>query len=247
MPGTARNTKIYKLKPTDGPLNRDDLSTWIFTAQSYARQNNWSNFLPAGDNSTWVATDEDENNGLQGVDATETKKLRDSFKDFITAIAANCPTGFTDTVIRESTSFSWIEEKIKKTFNLTTKGESFLDGMNLKLEFNDSFTYSQGWMTVKDQYYSSLLPANSKCMGKTLQSKEVISPLAMNFLVREWLTKIDPRLPEHVRTSRGHLFTTERPTLACNQEILCDQIASGTGWQRHRHQQHCQRFLHTLL
>ena len=224
MPGTGRNTRLYKLKPTDGPLNRDDVSTWIFTALSYARQNGWSQFLTGGDNPTWVPTDEDPNNGLTGATADETRKLRDSFKDFIAAIAANCPTGFTDTVIRESTSFKWIEEKINKTFNLTTKGESFLDGLNLTFKFDDSFTHSQAWMSIMDQYYSSLLPVGSKYMGKILQAKETISPLAMNFLVREWLLKIDPRLPEHVRTSRGHLFTTERPTLACNQQILCDQI-----------------------
>ena len=225
MPGAAKTTKIFKLKPTDGPLNRDDVSTWIFTVQSFARQNGWSKFLPGGDYSTWVATDDDINNDLSiPDDATETNKLRDSFKDFITAIAANCPTGFTDTVIRESTSFKWIEEKIKKTFNLTTRGESFLDGLNLTFKFDDSFTYSQAWMMIKDQYISSLLSEGNRYMGKIMPARETISPLAMNFLVREWLLKIDARLPEHVRTSRGHLFTTERPTLACNQQILCDQI-----------------------
>eukprot|EP00092_Neocalanus_flemingeri_P067085 GFUD01081822.1.p1 GENE.GFUD01081822.1~~GFUD01081822.1.p1 ORF type:complete len:411 (+),score=74.95 GFUD01081822.1:368-1600(+) len=230
MPTTSKNTKIYKLKPTDGPLNRDDLSTWIFTVKSFCRQNDWSKFLPGGANATWTSTDDDETNALNILktdgsnDAAETTKLRESFQDFLTAVAANCPTGFTSTVVREATSFAWIEEKIKKTFNLTTKGENFLDGLNLKFEFDDSFTYQQAWMTIKDKYISSLLPAQSKYMGKTLTSKEIISPLAMNFLVREWLLKIDSRLPDHVRTSRGHLFTNERPTLACNQQILCDQI-----------------------
>ena len=32
------------------------------------------------------------------------------------------------------------------------------------------------------------------------------------------------RLPKHVRETRGHLFTTERPTLHCNQQILADQM-----------------------
>ena len=184
MPGAGRNTKIYKLKPTDGPLNRDDVSTWVFTAKSYARQNGWSQFLTDGDNPTWVPTDEDPNNGLAVPgDATETKKLRDSFKDFLAAIAANFPTGFTDTFVRKSTSFKWIEEKIQKTFNLTTKGESFLDGLNLSFKFDDSLTHSQAWMMLKDQYYSSPLPEGSKYMGKILPAKETISPLAMNFLV----------------------------------------------------------------
>ena len=61
-------------------------------------------------------------------------------------------------------------------------------------------------------------------MGKALTAKEVLSPLARNFMAREWLIKIDPRLPEHVRNTRGDLLTEERPTLACNQAILCDQM-----------------------
>ena len=36
--------------------------------------------------------------------------------------------------------------------------------------------------------------------------------------------KIDPRLPGHAHRTRGHLFTEAKPTLACNQRILCDQI-----------------------
>ena len=225
-----KSNKIYKLRPTDGPLSRDDLSTWIFTVQSHARQYGWAEFLQDGAHNTWTATAEDPNNGLQilssdqTVDHTATNKLRSSFRDFLAAIAANCPTGFTDTVIRESTSFKWIENTIKKTFNLTTTGESFLDGINIKFEFDNSFTYQQAWMMIKDHYISSLLPAGSKCMGKTLTADETLTPLATNFLVEKWLIKIDPRLPDYVRTSRGYLFTEARPTLACNQQILSDQI-----------------------
>ena len=57
--------KPYKLKPTDGPLSRDDLSTWEYNHLSFCRQNeSWTAFLPGGTNSTWVATDDDETNGL---------------------------------------------------------------------------------------------------------------------------------------------------------------------------------------
>ena len=224
MARNIKSAKIYKLKPSEGQMTRDDISTWVFTVKAYARQHDWSQFLPGGPNASWTCTDTDENNGLRADDEQATTKLRDDFKDFLATVAANCPTGFTDTVIRESTSFQWIEEKIKTTFNLTTKGENFLDGMNMKLEYDDSFTYQQGWMMIKDKYVASLLPSGHMYMGKALTSKEVISPLASNFLVREWLQSIDARLPDHVRTSRGHLFTPERPTLACNQELLCKQI-----------------------
>ena len=227
--GATKNIKIYKLRATDGPLSRDDVSTWVFTVKSYARQHGWTKFI-SGNNKTWEPTDEDDDNGMKvtnadgSVNAVETTNLVGEFHDFITTVAANCPSGFTETVIRESTSFSWIVEHIKKTFKLVTKGENFLDGLDLKFEFDENFTYSQAWMTIKDHYISSLLPSNSRYMGKVLNSKEVVSPLAMNFLVREWLMKIDPRLPEHIKNTRGHLFTEERPTLACNQTILCDQM-----------------------
>jgi hypothetical protein len=227
---TTKNVKIYKLKATDGPLSRDDLSTWVFTVKSYARQHGMQRFI-SGANKDWICSDEQDDNGFKvlkadrtTVDEEATNKLIGDFHDFLTSVAANCPTGFTDTVIRESTSFSWIVEHIKKTFKLITKGENFLDGINLKFEYDENFTYAQGWMSIKDHYTSSLLPANSTCMGKVLTTKEILSPLAANFLVREWLVSCDPRLPAHVKNTRGHLFTDERPTLACNQSILCDQM-----------------------
>ena len=226
---TSKNIKIYKLKPTDGPLSRDDLSTWVFTVKSYSRQHGMIKFI-SGDNKNWIASDIDDSNGHKVIkqdgsqDVAETNKLVGEFHDFLTTVAANCPSGFTETVIRESTSFDWIIDHIKKTFKLTTKGQNFLDCQDIKFVFDENFTYNQGLMQINDHFISSLLPAGAICMGKALQAKEVLSPLARNFMAREWLIKIDPRLPEHVRNTRGHLFTEERPTLACNQAILCDQM-----------------------
>ena len=228
------NTKQYKLKATDGRLSRDDVCTWDYNHQAFCRQNStWTKFLPAGTKNTWTASDDDEANGFivmkappaqdqQDDDATNT--LRASFKDFLTCLAVHAPSGFMETIMRESTSYKWVLDKIKSTFSLNTKGHNFLEGYNMKLEFSDTFTYQQGWMFIKDFYSSSLLNSGSKFMTKTLNSAETLSPLAYNFLVREWLVKIHKELPDHVQKTRGHLFTLERPTLACNQEILCDLI-----------------------
>ena len=120
---TGKNIKIYKLKPTDGPLSRDDLSTWIFTVKSYSRQHGIDKFK-SGNNKNWIASDIDDSNGHQVLkldgsqDVPETNKLVGEFHDFLTTVAANCPFGFTETVIRESTSFDWIIDHIKKTFKL---------------------------------------------------------------------------------------------------------------------------------
>ena len=55
----------YKLVATNGPLSRDDLATWEFNQLSYCRQKEaWQEFLPGGKDSTWIATEEDDTNGI---------------------------------------------------------------------------------------------------------------------------------------------------------------------------------------
>ena len=183
----------------------------------------------------WVASEEDETNGIKVMkaapdqndeDEEATNKLRANLKNFLACLAIHSPNNFMEMVMRESTSYMWVIEKIKTTFNLNTRGENFLEGSHLKFEFGPDFTYQQAWMQVKDFYSSSLLPAGSKYIGTTLNKKETLSPLANMFLVKEWLTKIHPDLPDYVMKNESQLFTPDRPTLACNQQLLCDKMES---------------------
>ena len=222
----------YKLVATNGPLSRDDLATWEFNQLSYSRQKEaWQEFLPGGTNSTWTATEEDETNGILvtkpedgTIDQDKTNKKRSAFKDFLDALAINCPAGYSATVVREATSWKWVIDEIKKDFGLNTKGEQFLAGNDIKLVFDDTFTYQQGYMYLRDYYINSLAEKDTMFKGKRLDTKEKMSPLAELFIVERWLAKIDPRLPAHVQKTRGHLFSEAKPTLACNQRTLCDQI-----------------------
>ena len=220
--------KPYKLKPSGDNLTRDDLSTWRQILLGHIRQNrDWHQFLPSSaTHKTWVCTDEDETNGLVGADANATNKLRADFQDFLTCVATYAPAGFNDTIVRESTSFSWIVELIKTTFGLETRGENFLalDDLNFDFSGDDGITYHQAFMETKDFVCASLIKKDDIFEGKPLTSNEVLAPTTKNFIMKEFLTKVDHRLPKHVREARGHLFTTERPTLACNSKILCDQI-----------------------
>ena len=95
---------------------------------------------------------------------------------------------------------------------------------DLKYEFGATFTYQQAFMQIKDFVCSGLLKTGSTFESKQVTANETLSPATKNFITREWLAKIDPRLPKHVNETRGHLFTAERPSLACNQKILCDQV-----------------------
>ena len=229
---SKNSLKPYKLVATNGPLSRDDLATWEFNQLSYCRQKEaWQEFLPGGTNSTWTATEDDDTNGIMvtkpedgSLDVEKTNKKRSAFKDFLDALAINCPAGYPATVVREATSWKWVIDEIKKDFGLDTRGEQFLAGNDIKLTFDDTFTYQQGYMYLRDYYINSLAEKDTMFKGKKLATKEKMSPLAELFIVERWLAKIDPRLPAHVHRTRGHLFSENKPTIACNQRALCDQI-----------------------
>ena len=182
--------------------------------------------MPGGEKQTWTATDDDVNNGLTHEVAATQTKLRNDFANFLTCWATHCPTGFMDTMMRESKTFKKIVERIKTTYGLDSRGEKFLSIMDIKLEFSPTFTYEQGYMTVKDFCMASLLPSGKRFKNKLLTVTETLSPLAENFIMKEFLFKVHPKLPEHIKNTKGHLFTIERPTLACNKDILIDLIES---------------------
>ena len=222
--------KPYKLKPTDGVMSRDDVAMWEYTLLASCRQiTSWRQFLPGQINENWTATDDDVNNGLEviddnGVNEEETDELRRNFADFLTCVATHCPTGFMDTVMRESTSFKDIVSQIKVTYGLQSKGEKFLNCIDIKFEFSEKFTYEMGYMQLKDFFMSSLLPNGSTFKGRLTNGAETLSPLAENFIMKEFLEKVHPKLPEHVKNTKGYLFTEEKPTLACNKSKIMNLI-----------------------
>ena len=224
---TTPKAKPYKLKPSDGAMTRDDVSLWEYTLLAACRQvADWQQFLPGNPHSTWIATDVDPTNGLNhGTPLTQTK-LRNDFAQFLTCVATHCPTGFIDTVMRESTSFREIVKQIKTTYGLDSRGEKFLSCMDIKFEFSPTFTYEQGFMQLKDFFMASLLPVNHVFKTNRLQTAETLSPLAENFIMKEFLTKVHPKLPDFIKTTKGHLFTADRPTLACNKAVLIDMMDS---------------------
>ena len=213
-------------------MTRDDVDNWHFTMLSFMRQDTrWTPFLPGGEHAIWFPRDEDAKNCLRvpddaaaDIDQAATDALQAGFQDFLTCIATNCPTGFANTVRRESTSIKWITDKIYATYGLQTKGQHFLDGQDIKFDLGPAFTYEQGWMVIKDFYLACLLDRDSRFKGRVRAQPEVLSPLAETFLIEKWLMKIDPRLLDHIRKTRGYFFTTDKPTLACNREILSEQL-----------------------
>ena len=116
----------------------------------------------------------------------------DLFEDFLPILGTYCPDHFSDTVYMESTSYNWVLDRIEETFSLKTKGLGFLQGSALKFKYSpdsstDTFTYQQGYMAIKEFYTSSLLNVGDILQNRVLDTKEVLSPMAHNFIVKKWL------------------------------------------------------------
>ena len=62
------------------------------------------------------------------LDEEATNKNRTALEEFLVCLGTYCPDNFMHTVVRESTSYAWVMDKIKTTFNLNTKGLGFLAG-----------------------------------------------------------------------------------------------------------------------
>ena len=77
----------------------------------------------------------------------------------------------------------------------------------------DQISPHSSFMTIKDIVCAGLMEEGSRYEGRELTERELLK----NFITKEWLVKSNTRLPKHVRETRGHLFTMERPTLHCNQ------------------------------
>ena len=173
--------KPYKLKASGDSISRDDLNTWKHVLLGFIRQNEtWTQFLAGENNATWTSTDKNETNGLEAAagegQAVNSRKLRATFKDFLTCVATYSPQGFAETILRESISFQWIIDLLQRTFGLETKGEHFLALEDLKLEYGPDFTYHQGFMEVKDVVCAGLMKEGKMYEGQLLTEKEVLTP-----------------------------------------------------------------------
>ena len=237
--------KPFSLKGEDDePITRNNKIKWEYNMKAFTGATpSWQQFLSGGTHDSWLPLDEDPGRGVvvhpvhvndptdrRAVDyalaaaANRTNQMRCDLTAFLTCWATYSPEGFFDSIMRESTSVHWILEQIDTTYDLQTKKENLLSGDEINFTITKKFTYQHVWMQLKAFYMNGLLPANSICKGKALADPEVLSPMAECLLVKDWLVKIDPRLPNYIRKTRGNLFTPLKPTLACNQNAICDKI-----------------------
>ena len=228
--------KPYKLDQKN--LTLDKLDGWITILKSFAGSDpRYVKFMPGGQRANWTPADEDVTRGLtvlpeypenptaeQRQQADDlalggTIRLRGECQELLSLIGSYSPDGLFRPIVQESSSLAWIIDTIKTTFNLQTRGENLVLGLNMTFN-KSSETYQQFYMRLRSFHMESLLPAGTNFKGRALNAAETISPLAEAMIVNMWLSKIDHRLPNHVKSTKNFLFTPEKPTLACVQPQL---------------------------
>ena len=77
-----------------------------------------------------------------------------------------------------------------------------------------------GYMKLKDFFTSSLLPAGSTFETRVLNATEVLSPLDEIFIIKEFLSKVHPKLPEYVKNSKRSLsLVCMFASFSCNDQL----------------------------
>ena len=161
----------------------------------------------------------------QVLDEEKTNKTRAALEDFLLSAGSNCPEHYLSMVRLDSTSYTWILDKLEEAYQLDTKGIRFLAGCHVKSSTSeDDLTYQQMFQAVHEHYSSSLLKQGNIYKGQPIPHDEVLTPLGDNIIVEKWLELINPSLKSHIMQTRGIMFTPERPNLSDHQRFLCDQM-----------------------
>jgi hypothetical protein len=232
--------KPYKLDHTN--LSLDKLDGWWTILISFAGSDTrYVKFLTGGLNANWTAADEDRTRGLtvaaeypenataaqrrtaDEAAAIASHKIRSELQELLSLIGSYSPEGLFRPITQESSSIQWIIDIIKRTFNLQTRGENLVTGLEMTFKKNAE-TYQQFYMRLRSFHMESLLPQGTMFKGVALPRHESITPLAEALIVQMWLQKIDPRLPKHIKQTKGFLFSEAKPTLHCIQPELAKMM-----------------------
>ena len=71
------------------------------------------------------------------VDQAATDKTLAALQEFLLLLGACAPEDYVFTVTNESTSYNWVMNKIKLSYNLNTKGLGFLGANDLKFDIGE--------------------------------------------------------------------------------------------------------------
>ena len=221
-------------------VKKDEFETFWHILITYCQQDTeYLDFFEGGNFPTWQALSANPTRGINvPVDATENSidparaareanKLsvikRATLNSLLTTIAAYCPDGLFKTVLTDSTSISWIRNRLIQVCNIETNGRHLPKALNIKFNRGDE-SPAAFFERVRATFLDSLMPQGTKHHGVPLTGPETLSPTFESMIVIMCLKAIHPDLPEFIMQNKGMLFPPETPNFCDIQRELCETM-----------------------
>ena len=217
-------------------VKKDEFETFWHILLTYCQQDSdYLDFFEGGVYSSWQALSTNPTRGITvdvGTDATAaavreantlTVVKRANLNSLLTTIAAYCPEGMFKTIIVDSTSITWIRNRLIKVCNIESNGRHLPKVLNITFNKGEE-SPAAFYERIKSTFVDSLMPAGTMFHGTPIVFHETLHPTFESVIVILCLKAIHPELPEFIMHNKGMLFTTATPNFCDIQEELWETM-----------------------
>ena len=221
-------------------VKKDEFETFWHILVTYCQQDaDYLDFFEGGNHAQWQPLSVNPTRGItipvhrvdQMLDpaaaSREANRLsvikRATLNSLLTTIAAYCPDGLFKTVLADSTSISWIRQRLIQVCNIESNGRHLPKVLNIKFNRGEE-SPAAFFERIKSTFMDSLMPANTLYHGVALRAQETMSPTFESMIVILCLKAIHPELPDFIMQNKGMLFTSATPNFCDIQRELCETM-----------------------
>ena len=218
-------------------VKKDEFETFWHILVTYCQQDvDYLEFFEGGTNSKWQALSANPTRGIKveanssSPSASEIREAnastaikRANLNSLLTTIAAYCPEGLFKTILVDSTSISWIKQRLIKVCNIESNGRHLPKALNISFNKGEE-SPAAFYEKVRSTFIDSLMPEGTMFHGVPLTSQETLSPTFESVIVIMCLKAIHPELPDFIMNNKGMLFTTANPNFCDIKEELWETM-----------------------
>ena len=191
-------------------MTEDDFNIWEEQLIIYLVQNEeYELFLDDGRYNTWRAAEDFPHRLAAHVapdQANNLAKRRKQLRTFLSHVAKSCHKADFQSIMRHSTSFKWITDKLRENYDIQKKGVHFLNIIDIQWDPTQDVTYAAFYNTYRTHILNNLRRQGEVVLWQgdgRLAQDEKVTPMLEDIIVYNVLGLIDSRLPALVREKFG--------------------------------------------
>ena len=216
----------------DRGVSETQFSIWKEEMEVYlSQEKDFKVFLPGKTYHTWVAAESDNDRINELADADQAgenedadEKLehrRDSLRTVLSIIGKCVSEGHYNSVIRHSTSLTWIYNMLKADYNIQNKGIHFFNIIECKFD-SSKHTAVAFYNCYRTLILNNLAKQNDRIKYKNtvLTEDEKMSPMLEDLVLLMVIQEIDPRLPAFIKTHYNHKMKADERFMDFKSDVL---------------------------